>query len=101
MSVALDLTSERIFAELEGRRDALRALGIRKLGLFGSAARSELGPESDLDFLVDLSDKSFRAYFRVLHYLEEAFGRRVDLVMLGALKPSYAPFVLSEVRYLE
>jgi predicted nucleotidyltransferase len=41
---------------------AMRALGVRRIGLFGSAVRGQLGPGSDLDFVVDLSPKTFDAY---------------------------------------
>ncbi len=54
---------------------------VRRLYLFGSAARGALRPDSDLDFLVSMDDSSpaeyTENYFGLAHALERLFGRRV------------------------
>jgi uncharacterized protein len=61
--------------------------GTRSVALFGSAARDELRPDSDIDILVDFDQPpSFDAYFGAKDYLEAALGRPVDLVTAGGLK---------------
>ena len=67
-----------------------RRHGGRRLALFGSAARGELKATSDVDVLVDLEAGSRAGLFeqvRMADELEALFGRRVDLVTRGGLKP--------------
>lgn len=68
--------------------------GVRKLELFGSATTGTFDPQtSDLDFLVDLDpdgdETLFHRYFDLKEALEVLFGRKVDLVMVGALENPY------------
>ena len=95
----MELTAEYILAELERHADVLHGFGVRRIGLFGSVARGEGGPDSDLDFLVELERHTARDYFDTLFFLEDHFGRRVDLVQVEALKPALRSYVLPEVRY--
>ncbi len=80
------------------RSDAatLRRLGVRRLSLFGSALRDDLGEGSDLDFLVELERKTFDAYMDVKEYLEDRFDRPIDLVLRSALKLELRDHILSE-----
>mgnify|MGYP000870081287 FL=1 len=99
--MSLETTSARLSREtaletLSKERDVLRGLGVRRLALFGSAARDEVTPESDVDVLVEFERKTFRGYFALLRHLETLFGRRVDLVIEGAIKPAIRGRVLSE-----
>jgi hypothetical protein len=49
--------------------------------VFGSAARGEAGPESDIDFLIELEpDRSLFDHVALLQDLEDALGRKVDVV---------------------
>ena len=76
--------------------DELRALHVRELALFGSHARGDAMPSSDLDFLVELDRKTFDAYMGVKEYLESLFGKRVDLVLKSALKSRLRDAILRE-----
>lgn len=67
--------------------------GVERLDLFGSAASDGFDPDSsDLDFVVSFEKRNppdlFRRYFGLEEDLEALFGRRVDLVMEGALGKS-------------
>lgn len=92
-------TPATVLGALESHRDDLRRLGVRRIGLFGSAARGDATEESDLDFLVDLEPKTFDGYMELKELLERWFGRRVDLVLSDALKPALRAAVLREARY--
>jgi len=86
-----------ILAKLAEEREALRRFGVRRIGLFGSAARGEAAEGSDLDFLVELEPKTFDAYMGLKEFLEGLFGRRVDLVLRSAIKPRLRERILREV----
>jgi predicted nucleotidyltransferase len=90
---------EEVLALIEQNQTALRKLGVRRLGLFGSYARGEATPESDLDFVVELSDKSFDAYMDLKNFLEGLFRSRVDLVTVGSIKPRLLPIIQREAVY--
>ena len=64
---------------------------VLKAWLFGSFARGEETPESDIDILVKF-DRSLPiglfAYVRIRRELEEKLGRKVDLVEEGTLRPA-------------
>jgi len=90
-------TRETILGRLAENREALRRLGVRRLGLFGSAARGD--EARDLDFLLELDVKTFDAYMDVKLFLEDLFGRPVDLVLADALKPALREGILRETVY--
>lgn len=79
----------RVIAVLRQHAPALRQrFGASSVALFGSAARDELRPDSDIDILVEFDPPpTFDAYFGAKDYLEAALGRPVDLVTPGGLKP--------------
>lgn len=80
--------------------DACRRYGVERLDLFGSAAGGGFDhEESDLDFVVSFERREppelFDRYFGLREDLEDLFGRRVDLVMEGAIgkNPRFAQSV--------
>lgn len=66
--------------------------GVRALALFGSVARDEAGPDSDVDLLVTFAERpNFDNYMGLKLFLEELFGTRVDLAIPSDLRaPSRA-----------
>ncbi|MBT4503031.1 MAG: hypothetical protein HOC74_35180 [Gemmatimonadetes bacterium] len=83
---------------LESQREAIAKAcsqhGVRRLDVFGSALRDDFHPEeSDVDLLVEfaLMDGYARvdAYFGLLEDLRDILGRKVDLVIAGAVKNRY------------
>jgi uncharacterized protein len=73
---------------LERRREISERFGVERVGLFGSAARDELREDSDVDVLVSFrGHATFDGYMGLKFYLEELFGRKVDLVTEKGLKP--------------
>ncbi len=89
-------------ADVRGRvrtaRRELEALGVRSVHVFGSAARDELRPDSDVDVLVEFDGPTrFRAYMAVRRLLERALGRRVDLATPAAIDPSLAARIAPEL----
>ena len=92
---------ETILQLLHKHRDVLTQMGVRSLALFGSAARGELQPNSDIDLLAELAPPyTYDRYVRIKFYLEDLFGRPVDLVMPETLKPRARPSVEQEAVYV-
>jgi uncharacterized protein len=83
---------------IEQHRSQIEALcrkyQVRRLELFGSAARGDFDPdESDLDFFYEFVSDDWRGmadrFFGLLEDLQSLLGRRVDLVSLKAAKNPY------------
>jgi predicted nucleotidyltransferase len=68
--------------------------GVQDLAIFGSVARDEAGPSSDVDVLVTFEGRTrFRAFMGLPFELEEILGTRVDLVTPKALRPLAKPSI--------
>lgn len=96
---AKTLTKEVVLREIERSAEIIKNYGVRRIGVFGSVVRDRTGEESDLDLLVEFSEKTFDNYFGLKFFLEELFGRRVDLVIAEAVKPRLKPRIFGEVEY--
>jgi predicted nucleotidyltransferase len=93
------LTKDQVAERLAAHTEELRSLGVRSLDLFGSTARGDARPDSDVDLLVEFNEvPGLVGYVRIQHRLQEILGRRVDLVMASGLKPRLRERVLSEAR---
>lgn len=93
--------TKEILRTLEMLTGDLRRLGVRRIALFGSAARGEASAASDLDFLVEFERKSFDTYMDLKFLLEDAFGRRVDLVLADSIKPRLREAIAGEAVYAQ
>jgi predicted nucleotidyltransferase len=91
------VTREEVQSRLSEKRTELDALGVRGLQLFGSVARGEAGPSSDVDLLIDFEAPVGLFHFvRVQQRLEEILGCRVDLVMRESLRPQLRDRIFAE-----
>ncbi len=75
--------------------------GVSEIGLFGSWVRGEEKETSDIDVLVDF-DKEI-SLFDILElqwFLEETFGRKVDVAPRDSLRKYIGQYILAEVEYL-
>ena len=80
---------DELLAKIELIRTLASAHGVRSLELFGSAARGEDRPNSDLDFIVELEPgRSLLDLIGLADDLELALGRKVDLGTRASLKPA-------------
>jgi predicted nucleotidyltransferase len=86
---------------IEAHAAELRSLGARRVGVFGSFARGEDTPESDVDVYLefDAGMKSYDNFFAIHELLQELFQRPIDLVTDGALSQRKARLILPTVRY--
>lgn len=97
----LTWTADSILEFLRQHREKLREFGVKKIGLFGSYARGEQHPNSDMDFLVELERLTFKDWVNTLLFLEESFGCSVDLVIEDSLREELRPYVIPEVMYVK
>jgi predicted nucleotidyltransferase len=83
---------------IEAHREDLSRFDLRSLSIFGSVARDEAGPDSDLDVLVEFGGTAtFDGYMDLLEYLEALLGTRVDLVTARGLRPRLREYVEREL----
>jgi predicted nucleotidyltransferase len=81
--------------------EVTREYSVKKIGVFGSVARSEETEQSDVDLLVEFSKPvGFVTFMRLENFLSERLGERVDLVTADSLKPMIRQDVLAEVVYV-
>ncbi|WP_018466154.1 nucleotidyltransferase family protein [Calidithermus timidus] len=86
--------AELIVAQKSALRTLCERYQVERLALFGSALRDDFDSDkSDLDFCVEFRPMTpqahAEAYFGLLEDLESLFGRRVDLVEIGAVRNPY------------
>jgi predicted nucleotidyltransferase len=91
------LSLDEVLRRLHENSDRLSALGVLKLGVFGSIVRGEQHAGSDLDFLVELDRRTFDRYMDLKLFLEDLFGSRVDLVLADRIRPELRDRILGEL----
>lgn len=91
------LRRDELIALLRGRTQDLQRFRVRSLDLFGSLARDEGHPGSDVDLLVEFDGPAtFDQFMDLKFFLEDLLSRRVDLVTRAALKPRMRPIIERE-----
>ena len=95
-------TKEDVLRILGENSSAFRALGIRRLGLFGSFVRGEQSPMSDVDILAEFEpgQKTFDHFMELSFLLEDLFSRRVEVITPESLSRHIGPHILKEVEYV-
>lgn len=94
-------TKEQIFFLLRQHQMQLKRFGVKRCGLFGSFLRNEQTADSDVDLLVEFepAQKTFDNFMHLAFFLEETFGRKVDLLTPESLSRHIGPKILREVVY--
>jgi len=90
----VELPSDRV-------SEICKRYGVRELSVFGSAARGDLRPESDVDILVDFEPDArvgLVKFASLSEELEQMVGRKVDLVTKTGLRPRIRSEVLGEAQ---
>lgn len=83
--------------------EVCRRYGVKELSLFGSAARGEMRPESDIDIMVEFEPgvrTGLIKFETLVEELESLVGRKVDLVTRRGLKPWVRPQAIQEARVI-
>ena len=103
MEAVTSLNQKKIQDHLRAHRDELNSLGVETLYLFGSVARLEANPDSDIDFMVSFRQgmKTFDNYMDLIFLLEDLFHVDIDLVTTESLSPSFRKYIWNEIQLLE
>lgn len=95
------MTRRTVISRLRKHRSRLTQLGVKSLSLFGSVARGEERPDSDVDILVEFKGKAtFDRYMDTKFYLEELLECKVDLVTPKAIKPRMKPYIMQDLVHV-
>ncbi len=94
-------SKEQLLKLVNEHQKEIQAFGVKRFGLFGSFVRGEPRPQSDIDILVEFEPgkKTFDNFVRLAFFLEDLFGRRVEMVTRESLSPYIGPHILQEVEY--
>ena len=89
------MSSDKIIATLRHNEKDLRARGVRHAASFGSVARGDQTPVSDIDILIDIEPETIRdvcTYVGQKIFIAEMFTGPVDIVDRGALRQHLRAF---------
>jgi len=73
---------------------------VKKIGLFGSFSDNSFSSGSDIDILVEFEKPIGWKYFTLEIFLEDVFGRKIDLVTKSALTEQIRDHILKQVKYV-
>lgn len=79
---------DEVLRMLRNHTPEMKQFGVASLAIFGSVARDQAGPQSDVDILVEFDDvATFDRYMGLKIFLEDLLGAPIDLATPSALKP--------------
>lgn len=91
---------------IDDKRDAILKIaekyGVKTVRIFGSHARGDFTPDSDVDFIIEVDDRPRAPWFPggLVAELERLLGKRVDVVDVDAINPRIRDNVLREAQPL-
>jgi len=95
------ITRNEILEKLRELKPALnKDFSVKKIGLFGSFSDDTYSEDSDIDILVELEKPIGWKFFTLEMFLENTFGRKIDLVTQNALKEQIKDSILRQVKYV-
>jgi uncharacterized protein len=93
-------SKQELLSAISTNSEKIKAFGVQKLGLFGSFAKGTVTDSSDVDLLVEFlpEKKTFDNFMDLAFFLEDLFGRKVELVTPQSLSKFIGPYILKEVE---
>lgn len=93
-------TKAEVLARLQHYKDLLFGLGVQRCALFGSFARGEITPESDVDLLITFEPtmKTFDNFMDLAFLLEELMGRKVDVLTPDSLSRVFGHKIVADAE---
>lgn len=99
----MTISLQQAISVLRAHRNALRAKGVRRAAVFGSTARGDALPDSDLDILIDIDPDWARGVFGLValqNDVKDLFDGEVDVVALDGLKPAFLKRIAPDIVYI-
>jgi uncharacterized protein len=96
------MNREQVIAKLRAHERELRHRGVLHAALFGSVARGEEKPDSDIDILIELAPEAsvgVYEYVGIEHYLTDLLSSRVDVANRNRLKAFVRPSAERDAIY--
>jgi predicted nucleotidyltransferase len=100
MTVLADLSRDQLIRTLRQLEPALRAKGIIGLAIFGSRARGDHRPDSDLDVLVEIEPNakfSLLDLIGVEHIINDGTGLETQATMRRSVEPRFASRIADDI----
>lgn len=95
------ITRDNILHTLKDLKPILhKDFSVKKIGLFGSYSDDSYTEESDIDLLVEFEKPVGWKFFTLEIFLEDIFGRKIDLVTQNALREQIKERILNQVKYV-
>jgi uncharacterized protein len=102
MGTAIVNDKMKLMGLIAENSDVIRQYGVKAIGLFGSFVRNEQNDQSDIDLLVEFEHgkKTYNNFIKLAYYLEDLFGRKVELLTSQSISPYIRPHIMKEVEYV-
>ncbi len=96
------MKNKEVVQILDAKKEMLeKEFGVKSLQLFGSVARDEATPASDVDLLVEFNRPTgYFGLFALQDYLEELLGCSVDLGTMNSLRPKIKEQIIKDLVYV-
>jgi predicted nucleotidyltransferase len=95
-------SKEEVFSRIRKESPAITALGVRRIGVFGSFIKDSVHFKSDIDICVEFNSgkKNYDSFMELYFLLEQLLGRKIELVTPESLSKHIGPHILKEVQYV-
>ncbi len=96
------MTKDDVLTALRARESDLRAKGVARAALFGSIARGEHGPDSDIDIMIDLDPERHVGVYGlvdIMNTIGDLFTIKVDVSERQSLRPFVRPSAERDAIY--
>ena len=94
------MNKEEIIRKIRENRKKIESFGVKKIGIFGSIVRGEAKKDSDIDIVVEFErgKASFKNFCALVDFLEELFGRKVDILTPDGIESIRIKHVKEEIK---
>jgi predicted nucleotidyltransferase len=82
------------------RKELEEKFKVKSIAVFGSYAREEQTPSSDIDIIVEFKEPVGFLFIHLADFLEEILQTKVDLLTPEAIKPNRRKYIMEELVYL-